>query len=423
MTSVVIPYSPRALQREIHQQRKRWSLIVCHRRFGKTVLAVNELIRGALTNSLQRPRYAYIAPYYKQAKSIAWDYLKHYSRPIPGVRTNEAELRVDYPNGGRVQLFGADNPDALRGQYFDGVVLDEYAQMPASLFSEVIRPALSDRQGWAMFIGTPKGKNEFYRLYEQAKDDPAWMVRIYRASETGIIPDDELADARKLMDEDEYAQEYECSWTAAIQGSYYGKLLSQALADGRIGRVPYEPRLPVYTVWDLGIGDATAIWFAQLHGREIRLIDYYEQSGEGLPHYAKVLQERGYVYGEHFAPHDIQVRELGSGKSRIEIAQSLGIRFRVAPNVSIEDGIEAVRSTLPLCWFDEQRCRQGLDALQHYRREWDDKRGEFKPRPLHDWSSHGSDAFRYLALGLKEKTEPKAPRKPQYRPQSGGWMR
>lgn len=422
MTTVEIPYSPRQLQRDIHDNRKRWTLIVCHRRFGKTVLAINELIKTALTETNTRPRCAYIAPYYKQAKAIAWDYLKYYSRVIPGTKVNESELRIDYPNGGRVQLFGADNPDSLRGQYFDDVVLDEYAQHPASLFGEVVRPALSDREGKALFIGTPQGHNEFYRMYKHALNDPNWMVRVYRASETNILSQAELMDAEKMMTPDEYAQEYECSWTAAIRGAYYATYIKQAEDEGRITNVPYDPVMPVHTVWDLGVGDSTAIWFCQLVGKEIRLIDTYENDGEGLNHYAKVLQDKGYIYGRHYAPHDISVRELGSGKSRIETAESLGIEFEVVPNVPLDDGIEAVRNTLPMCWFDKTKCAQALEALRHYRREWDDKRGEFRARPLHDWSSHYADAFRYLALGLKEDTPLDIAKRPKQQ-RVGAWMR
>ena len=400
---VVIPYKPRPLQREIHSSLKRWNLLVCHRRFGKTVFAINELIKQAAKNDKKMPRYAYVAPYYKQAKQIAWDYLKDFTRPIPGIKVNESELRVDFPWGARIQLFGADSPDSMRGLYLDGVVLDEYADMSPRIFSEVLRPALSDREGSAIFIGSAKGGTPFYDLWEVVKDDPAWFVRVYKASETGVIAEAELADAKKIMDEDEFNQEYECSWTASIKGAYYGKQMAEAQEQDRVGKVPYDPRLPVNTAWDLGVGDATSIWFFQTLGPEIRIIDYYEESGEGLPHYAKVLDEKGYKYGEHWAPHDIQVRELGSGKSRIETAKMLGITFRIVPNLSIDDGINAVRNTIPRCWFDAKACELGLQALRNYRKEYDDRRQEYKPRPLHDWSSHAADAFRYLAVCLRDK--------------------
>ena len=402
---VVIPYKPRPLQREIHASLRRWNLLVCHRRFGKTVFAINELIKQAAKNQKKMPRYAYVAPYYKQAKQIAWDYLKDFTRPIPGIKINESELRVDFPWGARIQLFGADSPDSMRGLYLDAVVLDEYADMSPRIFSEVLRPALSDREGSAIFIGSAKGGTPFYDLWERVKDDPDWFVKVYKASETGVIPEGELEDAKKIMDEDEFNQEYECSWTASIKGAYYGKQLAEAQEQDRIGKVPYEPRLPVNTAWDLGVGDSTSIWFYQILGQEIRIIDYHEDSGEGLPYYAKILDGKGYKYGDHWAPHDIQVRELGSGKSRIETAKMLGIQFRIVPNLSIDDGINAVRNTIPRCWFDAQKCELGLQALRNYRKEFDDRRQEYKPKPLHDWSSHAADAFRYLSLALKDSKQ------------------
>lgn len=413
MAEVIIPYKPRPLQREIHASLKRWNLLVCHRRFGKTVFAINELIKQAVKNQQKMPRYAYVAPYYKQAKQIAWDYLKDFTRPIPGIKVNESELRVDFPWGARIQLFGADSPDSMRGLYLDAVVLDEYADMSPRIFSEVLRPALSDREGSAIFIGSAKGGTPFYDLWERVKDEPDWFVKVYKASDTGVIPDAELEDARKIMDEDEFAQEYECSWTASIKGAYYGKQLSEAQTEDRIGKVPYDPRLPVHTAWDLGVGDSTAIWFYQVLGQEIRIIDFHEDSGEGLPYYAKILDQKDYKYGEHWAPHDIQVRELGSGKSRIETAKMLGIEFRIVPNLSIDDGINAVRNTIPRCWFDAKKCELGLQALRNYRKEYDDRRQEYKPRPLHDWSSHAADAFRYLSVSLRDKQKTKNIKQPR----------
>lgn len=413
MAEVIIPYKPRPLQREIHASLKRWNLLVCHRRFGKTVFAINELIKQSVKNQQKMPRYAYVAPYYKQAKQIAWDYLKDFTRPIPGIKVNESELRVDFPWGARIQLFGADSPDSMRGLYLDAVVLDEYADMSPRIFSEVLRPALSDREGSAIFIGSAKGGTPFYDLWERVKDEPDWFVKVYKASDTGVIPDAELEDARKIMDEDEFAQEYECSWTASIKGAYYGKQLSEAQTEDRIGKVPYDPRLPVHTAWDLGVGDSTAIWFYQVLGQEIRIIDFHEDSGEGLPYYAKILDQKDYKYGEHWAPHDIQVRELGSGKSRIETAKMLGIQFRIVPNLSIDDGINAVRNTIPRCWFDAKKCELGLQALRNYRKEYDDRRQEYKPRPLHDWSSHAADAFRYLAVSLRDKQKTKSNKQPR----------
>jgi hypothetical protein len=392
---------------------------------GKTVLAINQLIKATMLCERDRPRFAYIAPTYAQGKTIALDYIQHYSRPIPGVTFNQSELRADYPNGGQIRIYGADSPDSLRGIYLDGCVLDEFGLMPPRIFSEVIRPALSDRQGWAFFIGTPAGKNQFYDIVQHAKVQPDWFFAEFKASQTGIIDPVELELARKDMTQDEYDQEYECSFEASVKGSIFAAELAAARAAGRVTSVPYDPVLPVDTDWDLGVGDSTSIWFTQsTRSGEVRVIDYYESSGEGLPFYRAILQARGYTYGVHTAPHDIQVKELGSGRSRLETAQSLGIRFGVAPNIPIEDGIHAARMLLPRCWFDATRCAKGLEALQHYRRDYNSRLNEFKAVPVHDWASHGADAFRYLAVRQqppKEKPKDTWPRE-SYIQNDTAWM-
>ena len=376
-------------------------------------MVVNDLIRDALTCSLNNPRVAYIAPLYKQAKTVAWDYVQHYTRPIPGMKYNQAELRADFPNGARFSLYGADAPDSLRGIYLDAVGLDEYAQMSERLWPEIIRPTLSDRKGRATFIGTPKGHNAFFEQYERVKNDPDWYVRVHKASETGYVDPEELEQARKQMSDEYYLQEYECSWTAAVSGSYYGKILEAISEKGHIGKIEPDPALKVETWWDLGIGDSTAIWFAQRSaGGEIRVLDYYENNGEALAHYARVLDEkakdRGWLYGDHVLPHDAKQRSLDTGKTRIETLKSLGIKPKVLSAAKIEDGIEAVRRILPNCWFDELRCRAGLEALRMYRADYDDKNRVFRSRPLHDWTSHAADAFRYGAMhkSVTKKLEP-----------------
>jgi hypothetical protein len=409
---VQINFELRAAQAEILGELKRFNVLVCHRRFGKTVLCIARLAQDALANKQNAPRYAYIAPLFRQAKQVAWDYLKLFAANIPGASINEAELRCDLPNGGRIQLFGADNYDALRGIYLDGVVMDEYAQMPPKAWSEVIRPALSDRKGWAIFIGTPKGKNQFWKLYYENRDAPDWYCGMFRASETGILDPEELESARRSMSEDEFEQEYECSFAAALQGAYFGKLMTQADRDGRIGLVPYQENIPVNTAWDIGIGDDTAIWFFQQLGPEIAIIDYIQESGQGLGHYVRALQDKAYIYGTHYVPHDFKAREFGSGKSREEQARSLGLKVKVVPQLSVDDGINAARLIIPRCRFDEKKAAYGIECLRQYRREWDEKLNDFKQRPLHDWASHGADAFRTMAVGVRDqyhKPEPTWP--------------
>lgn len=400
---ITIPYSPREWTKPLHDGTERWKVIVCHRRAGKTVASVNHLIRDALITS--GSRYAYIAPTYKQAKNIAWDILKHYSRPIPGAIFNESELRADYPNGSRITLFGADNPDSLRGLGFWGVVFDEYSQQPSNIFSEIIRPTLADKGGYAIWVGTPKGKNDFYRLYETAKQQPNWLAMLRVVDDTNILSKEELDDARITMSEDEFQQEFYCSWEASIKGAYYADQIAQARKEGRITKVPHDPALKVHTWWDLGVADSTTILFFQHIGKEWRIIDCYEQSGESLAHYAQILEKKPYNYGYHWAPHDIEVTELGSGKSRKSVAKSLGIDFSVAPNLQIHEGIHSVRMRFHELWIDEMKCAPFLDAILSYHKEWDDKRGEFKNKPLHDWSSHFADALRYWAVTNFERKE------------------
>lgn len=402
VVKVVIPYTPRSQFMPFHDRAERWGVMVAHRRAGKTVACINDLIRAAMLCDKPDGRYAYCAPLYAQAKDVAWSYLRRFTAPIPGASAHESELRVDLPNGARVRLYGLDNYERLRGNYFDGLVVDEWGDAEPRAWAEVLRPALSDRKGWAVFLGTPKGMNHFHEMWLDAQDDPTWFKLRLRASETGIVDPEELADANRAMTPDQYDQEYETSFEANVIGSYYGHLLSEADAAGRITRVPYEPAKSVETWWDLGVGDSTAIWFVQRVNSEIRVIDFLEASGEGLPFYAKALKEKPYVYDRHIAPHDIAVRELGSGRARIDTAADLGIRFEIAPNLSVDDGIHAVRMALPRCWFDADKCRAGLDALRQYRKDWDERLKVFRSKPLHNWASHPSDSFRYGCISLEK---------------------
>lgn len=419
--AVVIDYAPRDAFKPYHASDKRFALTVAHRRAGKTVARINKLIQKAAICEKPSPRFGYLAPFFVQAKDIAWAYLKHYSAPIIdlGGKVNESELSVMFPhNGAVIRLYGADNAERMRGLYFDGLSADEAQDIKPGVLTQIIMPALADRQGWLDMSGTPKGwGNLLGETYKRTLNDPEWFVQILRASETGLIDADELARLRRSMPENEYQQEFECSFDAAITGAYFAKELRDAESQGRVSGVPYDPMLKVNTAWDLGISDSMSIWFWQQVGREIRVIDYYEASGHGLDHYARVLQEKGYLYDRHFAPHDIQVRELGNGKSRLEVAAGLGIRFDVVPQIGVKDGIDAARMTIPRCYFDAKRCAIGLDALRQYREKIDDKRG-ISFGPLHDWTSHAADAFRYLCVALQEY----APAQRTYQPMAVSWM-
>ena len=401
---IVIPYKPRKHQKEVHDKLKRFNVLVCHRRFGKTVLCINEILKKAMQNTLPRPRYYYLAPTYSMAKRTSWDYLKEYTNVLPNVTYHETELRADLPNGARIQLLGCERPDSLRGLYIDGVVLDEVAQMPPRLWTEIIRPALSDREGWMIAIGTPQGHNAFWDLYDYANHQDEWMAKTYKASDTQIISEVELNEAKHLMPPEVYDAEFECSFDSAAIGSIYAKGLQVAEDEGRISKVPYELSVKVDTFWDLGMADKTAIWFVQQKGSAFHLIDYEEDSGEGLEYYAAMLDEKRYRYGTHYFPHDASVRELGTGVSRIETAQSLGMRTTIVPKLSIEDGINAVRMILSRCWWDHEKTKHGLDALRQYR--WaTNERGEIKNKPEHNWTSHSADAFRYFAVGNNQSSD------------------
>lgn len=411
--TVKSPYAPRTQFMGLHTRKQRWAIAVAHRRAGKTVACINDLVKAAACCERNSPRFAYIAPQLNQAKDIAWQYLLEYTECFGDGRTiNKSDLWVELPNNGaRIRIYGADNPDRLRGIYLDGVVLDEFGDMDPTVWTQVIRPALSDRKGWAIFIGTPKGKNTFHKLWVDAEDDEDWHTLCLKASETRLLDQKELADARKGMSDDEYAQEFECSFDAAVRGAFWAKELNEAETahPPRITSVPHDPRLLTHTAWDLGMRDSTVIWFIQTLGRETRVIDCLKGEGLGLDWYVKQIRERNYLYGNHYLPHDAEVRELTTGKSRREVLQSLGIDTRICPNVPIMDGIQAVRMLLPTCWFDKTKCKDGIEALRMYRREWDDKRQEFRLNALHDWTSHYADAFRYFAVGHTEATHSALP--------------
>jgi phage terminase large subunit len=401
---IVIPYAPRGVFRPYHDRKQRWACLVAHRRCGKTVATINDLVRAGVTCPLEHGRFAYVAPFLAQAKEVAWDYLKRFAQPVLEDK-NESELWVQVLGGHRIRVHGADNPDRLRGAYLDGLVLDEYADMRPNVWGEVIRPMLADRRGWATFIGTPKGRNEFHAVFERSQRDPDWYSAILRASETGLLPQAELDAARADMTPEQYAQEFECSFDAAILGAYYGADIAQAERDDRIGSVEIDPALPVHTAWDLGKGANMAIWCWQVAPGGIRVVDYVEGFSDKLSDYAAELNARGYFATEHsydFVPHDAKASELGTGRTRVETLLALKRKPRVVADHKVMDGINATRVLFPRIWFDAERCRAGLEALRQYRAEYDERLKTFRNEPRHDWASHAADAFRYLAMAYRE---------------------
>jgi hypothetical protein len=409
VVEVELDYQPRDVFLPFHERTQRWAIIVAHRRCGKTVACINDLIYKAIMEGKEDGRYAYLAPYYAQAKSIAFDYLMRFSEPVR-VNHNVSELWVELVNGARIRLFGADNADSLRGLYLDGVVLDEYADMKPSTWGAVLRPLLADRNGWATFIGTPKGHNQFWDVYNNATQDPDWYVKTLRASQTGLLPDTELADAAKMMSQDQYLAEFECDFESSILGAYFGKEMRQLTDQGRITEVEYDPLFKVHTAWDLGYSDDTAIWFFQVIHGEIRLLDYHYSNGQPVAFYAGVIQsreaERGYEYGYHYLPHDARAKTLASNRSVIEqLSDKLPMKsLRIVPNLGLQDGIQASRLALTRAWFDH-KCADGIECLRQYQREYDEDKKVFRDKPRHDWTSHGADAFRYLSIVWKDEAK------------------
>lgn len=407
-----IPYQPRSWARELHASKKRWNVLVLHRRAGKTTACIHHLMRDAL----RRPdtKYAYIAPTFRQAKRIAWDMLRNASIIIPGVRLNETELTVTYPNKSKIFLVGAENPDSLRGIGLDGCAFDEYSQQPSNIFSEIISKALGDRLGYAIWLGTPKGKNEFYRIFQESANNGDWMS-IFRTIEDSLkmekgatiqnlrvaLEDDRKLVNQGLMTVDEFKQEWYCSFEASIKGAYYEEEIRRMREEDRFGKFPYDPSTLVHTVWDLGIGKSLAIGFYQRFPGRVQMIDYWEGgTNDALPQAVKRLQSKEYVYGKHFAPHDIEVHDFSTGKTRLEVAKGLGIRFEALPKLSVDEGINAGRQLFPRL-FVNKSCALWLDAISQYRREWDEDKGIFKPKPLHDWTSHAADVHKYASFAEK----------------------
>lgn len=407
--AIKIPYNPRKAFKGFHANQKRFSVLVCHRRAGKTVSAINRLVKSAMTCPRPNPRVAYIGPTFSQAKDIVWGYAKEYTRTIPGVKHFEYDLRVDLPNGGRIKLYGAENPDRLRGLYFDDVVFDEFASMSPTIWTEVVRPALTDRQGSATFLGTPKGLDAFYDLWKYAQTDPDWYCldeypeHVMKASVTGILKPEELAAAFKLMEESKYAREYECDFMATFEGAYYANNVRQCLAEGRFRSFSYDPAADVYAAWDLGMDDATSIWTFQVTHNEWRWLDYMQDESKGLDHYVNWIKKLPYNVDLHFLPHDAKVRELtGNGKSRQLFLEDRKLKTTIVKKHSPEERIAAVRLAFPRMYFNTNT-QQGLNSIRMYQAQFNDKNQVMSYKPLHNKHSHAADSLGYGVMGMDEE--------------------
>jgi hypothetical protein len=399
-------YAPREAFLPLHNRSKRWAVVIAHRRAGKTVSMCADLVIGALETALPRPQFAYMAPYRDQAKKVAWTYLKDFTKPFWAKAPNESELIIFLHNGhgdeSRIYVGGADNYDAWRGMYFDGIVLDEVGQIRPTAWYSVLRPALSDRKGWAIFAGTPAGKNFFWQMREEARLNPATHILLeLPASKTGILDPDELRDAKAQMTPESYAVEYECSFDAAIPGAYYAKQIGEAYEEKRVGEFPIDPEQPVDLVADLGYTDSCSWWGWQTSPDGYRIVEFYEADGQAIQHYIDWVKSRPYKVGTVYLPHDARAKSLQTGKSIIEQFLQSGIRPQLVPEMGLQDGIEAARLVIPKCYWDEGKTYDGLEHLRAYMREWDERTQTFRNRPKHDQHSHASDAFRYLALAAK----------------------
>ena len=415
---IVLPYKfePREYQvpflGEMALGKKR-AILLWHRRAGKDKVALNFMI----TQMYKKVgNYFYCLPEYAQARKVIWEsigsdgsrFVDHFP-PALIKSKNDHEMTIEFVNGSIFRLIGADQYNSVMGTNPVGIIFSEYSIQDPHAWG-YFRPILAENDGWAIFVYTARGKNHGFNLYNMAKNNPNWYVSKLTADDTGVLSKEKLENEKKEMfadtgDDALFFQEYYLDFNAAVQGAYYSRLLNEAEAQGRFRQTLFDPAVEVETWWDLGVGDSTSVWFTQTVANEVRVIDFYESHNKGLTEYIKVIREKPYVYKAHHAPHDIQVREFTTGKTRLEVARELGIRFIIVPKLSVDDGIQAVRNILPRCIFDSLKCQKGLEALASYHKEYDDQAKTFKDRPDHDWSSHASDAFRYFAVGHKDQTE------------------
>ena len=417
---ILLDYTPRDAFIDFHNRANRFSAMVCHRRSGKTVSAIHDLVMKALRSKKKNPRYAYVAPFYSQAKSIAWQYLKDATREF-AIEIRESELSVKLPNGATIRLFGADNPDTLRGLYFDGIVLDEFGDFRPKLYGEVILPTITDRKGWLVALGTPKGKNNaFYKICQKAKQSEDWFYKELKASTSGILPESELKLMREQMTEEQYDQEFEVSFSAALVGTYYSAQVAQMERDGRLSTdYDYDHNFPVNVAFDIGVGDSTVAWFWQERPDGVCIFDVYENHGQALQHYFDMLDNKGYKYNKVWLPHDARARSLQTGISTVEQFVNAGFPIDITPSLKVQHGIDAVRAVFPSLYM-HPRTDEGIEALRTYRKKYDEINKVFLDNPLHSWESDYADAFRYMCLVINRRTptvvvqEPKTVKQAEY---------
>lgn len=428
MAKLTIPYNfqPRKYQIPLFKafdSGVKRGVCVWHRRAGKDKCGLNVFIREMFK---RKGQYYHLFPTARQARKAIWDgidrdglkVMDHFPKEVIASK-NETDMKVTLTNGSIYQLVGTDmGLDWLVGTNPVGLLFSEYPIMSPKAW-DFLRPIIRENDGIALFVYTPRGQNHGHRMYEMAQNNDSWFCSKLTVEDTcrdsdgedgsRVVSADDLEEERREgMDEQMIQQEYYCSFHAAIPGAYFAKEMTRMETDGRIGRIPWEPKLRTSTFWDLGIDDSMSVVFAQQHGQEVRIIDYYEASGEGLPHFISEIKSKPYSYDSHNAPWDIEVRELTTGKTRRETARSLGINFRVGKKVNKkEEAIEQARQLLSRTWMDRRKCEKLISALRNYHKEYDDKNQVFKARPVHNWASHGADSFMELAMSIRpERTEP-----------------
>lgn len=408
---ITIPYNftPRKYQIPIYEAissgKYRRAVALWHRRSGKDVTALNLTIQKMVEDV---GVYFYVFPTYNQARKVIWDSVTNSGQrlldyfPKELIDTvNNSEMKIRFKNMSLFQLVGSDNYDMLMGTNPKGVVFSEYALQNPKAW-EYVKPILTANKGWALFISTPRGKNHFHDLWQMALQNDTWFTQKITIDDSRFITKEDVEkDIKEGMCPETASQEYFCTFEVGIEGTYYGRLVDECRRDNRICRVPYDPACRVCTYWDLGFGDSTSVLFVQESGKELHVIDYYENSGEGMSHYAKMLQDKGYVYGMHFAPHDIEAGQLSIGRSLKSYAKEIGINFQTVPKTEIEYGIECARSIFPYLWIDEKKCDRLIKCLENYHKRFNEKMNCYSNTPIHDDNSHGSDAFRYFAVAKR----------------------
>lgn len=396
--------------------------MVVHRRGGKTFCCIQDLALKALTHKRPGPplRYAYIAPTRDQAKDIAWGYISQFFGQIPGTRLNTADLLATLPNGATIRLYSGDSYERMRGLYFDGVVIDEFADIDPQCWHAVVRPCLTDYQGWATFIGTPKGRNAFWRMYTDACKTPEiWFTLMLKASSSQLIPEEELADIVRGTPSHIYRQEYECDFTVGRPGAIYAQGISDALSGGRVSdNVQWFKQLPVYTSFDIGAPQNQKCWIWQMVGDRINFLESLSGGEECKTpaDWANVLRGKQYAYGSHFLPHDGAIENGGQWQMALQMA-GLSHVVCVPRQFSVWDGINRALDNLPRCSFHAGGCAEGIEALEEYHAKQENDGVTIRDVPVHDWSSHFSDAFslahQAIAKGLvvDRSAMPAAPRR------------